>query len=348
MAQRIGPNPGANDTSVGTSEIPVIDTTPFMSASPQQQSTLMRLPAEIRLMILHELLVSTLPIAKRQQYLEQGFQPTSEKRKRNARGQFSRKTANYVTGQRLNPAILLTCQNLLLEGWDLLYHENTLSIALRSSNSIDYNDHRCHSCTFVYALEGKCIFRGYGSPKKFVPGLESFLSRFKRFHIDYNVGPDRRLYSDARTMVIALGQVLAGASVSIDPIGQSMSGSDVEVRRRLNIFQLLRSKAFDIITTSVSQDVVKEIRQIVTSDQTIVDLLPTVDQLHDARYMMFAASRSDGGGSGQDLVRQIFDELDDAARDFDKTKFDELRKQIVDKYDEGVASVRQRITEGLT
>lgn len=90
--------------------------------------SLMRLPAELRLMVLRDLLILHMPIASREiepEPLRPRGKRRAQKRERDVRGRFvSVPFQSYLA----TLAIIRTCQQLFSEALLILYHENTLAI----------------------------------------------------------------------------------------------------------------------------------------------------------------------------------------------------------------------------
>lgn len=90
-------------------------------AASQNGSPFVRLPAELKLIILRKLLVTSKPVGKPQTYKPDYRLP----RRWMKQGKRMRKKKR-VRGYQLHPQILATCQQLFNEGRHLLYTENTL------------------------------------------------------------------------------------------------------------------------------------------------------------------------------------------------------------------------------
>jgi len=150
-------------------------------ASPEQ-SRLLRLPVELRVVILRQLLLTENPIARPQTYVRQIYNKPLE-RPRNSRGQFQKRTIDrIVDGHHLTLAVLMVCRLLLEEGRPILYEENRLMIQVYAGRSyMRYNRY-----TFVYALNDELASEPRHASGLTEPGL-ALLSRFKHVQIELNV-----------------------------------------------------------------------------------------------------------------------------------------------------------------
>lgn len=181
-------NVPAPQTAMRTSNPPLTAKLPQLN---QNQSRLMRLPPELRLVILRELLVSdnavesTFALKTNEQHPEyneleiDSFWNSHMPRNRYGAMWKGRARRNKF---RFHTRILRTCQKLMHEGWSLMYAENTLAIHIARHWFCEYcADHDPHShqmCTIVSAYNDACILKhqhhrhsycvdGYVPPEKF-------------------------------------------------------------------------------------------------------------------------------------------------------------------------------------
>lgn len=117
------------------------DVKPSLPLANQSTSWFILLPAEIRLMVLRELLLCSEPIAERKNYtaalsrspIERSTrQPLPRAAKNDQRPGSKPKEPECKTyvGYKIAPAILQACQNTLYEGLPILYGENTIQVQL--------------------------------------------------------------------------------------------------------------------------------------------------------------------------------------------------------------------------
>lgn len=97
------------------------DISPSKAAIEQRGSRLMRLPGEIRNIILRHLLTTNMSIGSEFRYDDRDNPTASQARFRGVRQRW---------GQQLTPSILRTCQQLLHEGLSLLYGENSMDVKI--------------------------------------------------------------------------------------------------------------------------------------------------------------------------------------------------------------------------
>lgn len=104
---------------------------PSLPCGSQSLSRLLQLPAELRLMVLRDLLVQSTPIDMRESY-DHPYIVHNKGRERDARGRFVKQTWKaIVSGYRLTPSIISTCQHLFHEALPVLYLENNLRIDIQ-------------------------------------------------------------------------------------------------------------------------------------------------------------------------------------------------------------------------
>jgi len=342
-------------TSCGI-EVPVIDTPPCLTIASQELSPLMQLPAEIRLMILRELLLSSKPIAERKVYIKQRFQPPSEAPLRNAKGQFLGKSTTMSSGYRLTPAILSVCQLLLREGWPILYEENTLAIQVYSGPR-PHNGRGCLRCfgpicIFIYALDAKCMFEEPRCPRLTTPA-RALITRFKKLHIDLNAQCGTSVqrsehYKLSTNMVSKINPFLTDSCLQLAIIGWSSAQSSSRLRGQLKIFQLLRCKEFKIFGTSLmdgaSNDIehaatIKAIESIVTSDCPISNYHELAQEFRSEIDWLEDFYKMKGDGLGLAWLDSARFEIEDAGMDQNSGKFFQLRAEILGRLHEGVAKL---------
>jgi len=342
-----------SDTTLSDTVVPVIDTPTHLSVASQAQSPLMQLPAEIRLLILRELLLSSKPIAERQTYTKQGLRLPSGVPTRDAKGQFLKKSAIMASGHRLTPAILVACQLLLSEGWPVLYEENTLAIQIfsgyRPRNPGDRPSFHYYRVS-IDALGGIGTFeRGIPWTRSVSPA-RALISRFKNLHISLNARYATSVkeilgYEHFANAVGTIAPLLTASCVELAVIGQSSRLSSSQLRRQLKVFQILRCKHFKINATSLVKCVlddidnaktVQTIESTVTSNRPVVLLYEVVKklwrtvQLLDWFYMTVEARPR------RDWLSDFWNEIDNVVMDYDSEKFFQLRGELFSRLRDGV------------
>lgn len=228
----------------------------------QQQSRLMQLPTELRLMILRELLTIDYPIAERDQYAKPWRQAPWEPRRRRKNGRYLKTTkTTRVVGFNLTPAILRTCQELLVNGWPILYRENTLQIDFTLGNYTGfYLTNRlicqseipgCRRCVIVTTLGDEAMEWRICRPSVrwfYDPNVERVALRFSkvRFTIRADISDEAR-YS-LRTLVRRwAGDPRAPRkSFEVQMVEPPMFLGDAH-RDILHSFRLMRAQAFEFL-----------------------------------------------------------------------------------------------------
>ncbi|KAK4916556.1 hypothetical protein LTR66_017008 [Elasticomyces elasticus] len=230
---------------------PLSKVKPSRDPQAQSQSPLLRLPAEIRLEILRELLVSAENLGSPKTYPSPRIEalpptPRRQRRPQKAKDKLDPKgyyhdnqtpssaakqtqskkpvpAVKYVQGHHLYPSILRTCQTLLREGLPLLYGENALNIEIRHASNIPYGSRYVSAVIPAGSPIGTVGFHVGTSSSTTYFNLEPLLERFSNVLIDLNLRDfhpksplmGRWQYKYARKVFTRLGQLLAGKAVSV-------------------------------------------------------------------------------------------------------------------------------------
>ncbi|KAK5944504.1 hypothetical protein PMZ80_003786 [Knufia obscura] len=321
-------------------KLPLIRTVPHLQAAPQNQSPLFRLPAELRLMVLRELLVSNELIGERQEYVDPNWKYPANSRPRNTKGQFLK--VKTVHGHRLTPAILVTCQTMLRDGWQLFY-ENTITIQIYSGREVlqghSSGKYSCDECLVLPMWDGQCMLHNTIRPNVAPTRLAS---RFQKFHIELNVDPntDHYDYESYRDMVQKLLPTLSGACVRVKPIGICAEDHNfASLEQQLKVFQLLRCQKFSIEATPyVDKTTIATIEHIVMSNEAVVDLWRLLSKLVSHRILVYKMEMSD---SELVTLDQLFDDMQTAAIEFDSERFYKLRAKFFNRFDRIIADMKE-------
>lgn len=135
--------------------------------------------------------------------------------KGNQRGYFQ-KTAQMVHGYKLSPAVLRSCQRLLLEGLPVLYHENTLVVQLSVSNDFPHA-----SVEAFEAYPSKIILTSRNShnihPSQWDKKAQSMIARFERIELRMPLGIHKSeyAYTHTRSMIRMLGAAIAEKTLNV-------------------------------------------------------------------------------------------------------------------------------------
>lgn len=271
-------------SSADLSGIPVIERPATVARAGQQQSRLMRLPAELRLPILRELLVAEQPLDRRSEY----HVASIEHRQRAGGTWYTRQEFTFTNGYRLSPQVLSTCQTLLNEGFSILYKENilVLSIHVHGFTECHYRRQQCNGCIASEALQ-KCaaMWRVGG----WVSYNDSTLNRFEQFaNMDLYID-DYWHASTFRCVVRCLDSIVAGKSLQIlITFGNKIT--DDQRRSLIRTFQLVRCKSFDI-SSDTTDKTIEEVKAVVKSSGPVQDLGLLYDEVEGC-YEMLRMSNS--------------------------------------------------------
>lgn len=198
-------------TSNTSNNLPIIDGPATRQAANQQQSSLMQLPAEIRVMILRSVLVADEPLTTKSTYPDPAFQPPRSKR--DNRGRFVAQKARNVQGYRLYPHVLGACQNLLREAFDLLYKQNTLVLRY-TPPSWDPSTYSPYGFVDSEALQQKLVAQTPNMRWE-LTGAVSAYGRFQKYTLTGPSWDTTGIYQDLRGAVKALASVVDGKSVRV-------------------------------------------------------------------------------------------------------------------------------------
>ncbi|KAK5938800.1 hypothetical protein PMZ80_008992 [Knufia obscura] len=365
----------AEDSKVEAQTDPTPDSSKMSSCKPslpfkdQAQSPLLQLPAEIRLMILREVLLSPAPLSERASYekpCKQWCQPKKEiqPRKKSKRTSLPRKAkekqkaivetsdgesedeakevkTKLVAGYNLAPAILRTCQALLIEGWPVLYEGNILKLVY-TDHPISFYKRRETPYLSMWAYRNDallCLRYSYGKAQmRLDEGARDFLLRFKSLLLDCTVHTDKRdkrAGKHFRSGLEILGPIVAGKSIRVmlPPTGRSLFSNEVY----LKAFQLLRCKAFAM--TGAAYHKIDEVTNTVLSDTEVLNLANASKMLRPVKsHFKYRASPS-----LREWAEGKISELYAAVLDFDSAKFEEIRAELVAEYDEEQARIKQEL-----
>lgn len=341
-----------SDTILSDTVVPVIDTPPHLSVASQAQSPLMQLPAEIRLLILRELLLSSKPLAERQTYTKQGLRLPSGAPTRDVEGQFLEKSVMMASGHRLTPAILVACQLLLSEGWPVLYEENTLAIQLFSGSRPRTEDHAWYNYNRVSidALGGIGTFEGGILWTRSASPARALISRFKNLHISLNAKYATSVkslfgYEHFANAVRTIAPLLTASCVELAVIDQSSRLSSSQLRRQLKVFQILRCKHFKINGTSLvkcalddidNAKTVQTIESTITSDRPVVLLYKVVRKLWETVQLLDEFYMTVNDYPGRGWLSDFEDKIDNAVMDYDSETLFQLRGELFSRLRDGV------------
>jgi len=312
----------------------------------------MRLPSELRLMILRELLVNEQPLLDRTRYEAKKSNEAAKDTEdpcdlpaAEGDGLFFAKT-QFVSGYELNPAILRACQQLYAEGRPVLYAENIIGLRVCSSDRNKFIIHRGDIKTLTpWSISLPAYNMGqYTENMRLLHKREiEFVSCFKSFHIALYITHDRTPTRFPRLAIRCLAPAMTDSTVCIhvhemDPV------DDASILCFSKVFNLIRCKALSFIgvpETTTSQT--KHIVATATGTSPVVDLVVQLDQIWDRpslRYFMC--------GGGYDFgfltwVRQKPCALETATMDCNSETFCKLKSELISEVDKEFEAVRRRL-----
>ena len=196
----------------------------------------MRLPPEVRLIILRCLLKSKGPILSFDKWHDLA-------------GNIKNARSKYKRDLRRSAQVLRTCQTLWVEGYDILYRENTLSLWCEQMgfqfevNVLKWTaeglpcwmaDLTSSSIDLVDCLLGTCFWGNKPLIKKHVP----LVKRFEAYHIDVYLHHDEQNGQEALFVLCRMLQpLLAGKDVTIN-ITNDTDPEDPSEPHRLDLREL--------------------------------------------------------------------------------------------------------------
>lgn len=305
------------------SSLPPAETIDSFALAPADQKTskLLQLPAEVRTMILRELLVSNEPLPARR--LE-----SEGKDEHGAQTETS----------KLHIAVLCACQMLCKEGYPVLYNENVLTIISRAPQPKKAEFFTDPVQKFWIARFGECSFTS-GSAKNAI--IVAFIARFGKFvlfvlpelGLSFFDFPDDFLFRWLRE----LQAVIQGKEVIVNvehPSRKcwkhdSVSKDDecfVAARSRVvAAFRLWRCK--NISFSGVDGEVWRETANIVKSEAPVVDVPSLVDDATRLLDPVLWPTRGLEHTSAE--TNKIRKKLENAKKQFDLGTYEQVRPEVI-------------------
>ncbi|KAK5330941.1 hypothetical protein LTR70_000263 [Exophiala xenobiotica] len=324
---------------------------PSLPRAKQSRSSLMRLPSELRLMILRELLVNEQPLldrtlyeAKKSTEAAKDTEDTCDLPATEGDGLFFPKT-QFVSGYELNPAILRACQQLYAEGRPVLYAENIIGLRVCSSAWTKFIINRGDIKTLKpWTISLPAYDMGqYTDNMTLLHEREiEFVSCFKSLHIALYIAHDRTLTRFPRLAIRCLAPAMTDSTVGIH-VHEMHAGDDASILCFLKVFNLARCKALSFI--GVSETTTSQTKHVVdtaTGSSPVVDLGVQLDQIWDhssLRYFMCAGYDS----AFVAWARQKLCALETAAVDCNSEAFCKIISEIIPKLDQEFEAIRQRL-----
>lgn len=184
---------------------------PSLPRNPQSSNRLMHLLAELRVMVLHDLLARPRSIFSR--YTDDHpFMVHNKQRERGVKGRFIKRIrSSSVSDHRLTPAILSTCQYLFNEAIHILYHEKILRLDISMQwNRRTYNfgvRSLRDICVTFSMLDSEDILYYRDQEQGLDTGLPRVARRFRNFLVVIGQNPDPLHLIQLRTFLQFLSPV---------------------------------------------------------------------------------------------------------------------------------------------
>lgn len=276
------------------------------SPDPQTQSRLVALPAEIKSMILKQVLVADQPISARAPIPGRvPYRYDSNGRARDFRGRFISTAAGppLAIGHGLTPAILRTSQSLLASGRLEMYHGNVLQLDVQAGA---YNGPRpsqeticsadqvhCQSCVIVTTLDDEIIQqRDHQGVWQYDANIQQIVNRFSHIRFSIRMGFDRNTYESVRYLMKYWARTpgFANKKVEVEVVSPTPNWvplhSDV-----LQIFRLMRCEDFKFLDSPGGIDPIRygierEVKSklpVMDLDQAFLDVQPLLQSLINHR-----------------------------------------------------------------
>jgi len=327
--------------------------TPLSLAKSQQQSRLLCLSAELRLMILRELLVHPGAIKAREEYEKSDTnkmsttpEPTTDQSANEVMGRSKtpeveqsqnriEQSVKEVQGYHLTPAILRTCQILFWEGLPLLYSENTLGL----------NGNKTQFCGSILAYgrdpmlvidahDGNILIDmewNYGPGfwnSKMLNDAQKFAARFSRFEIDMPIDESQFVGSRLRKFISKLQSRLIKSN-SFVHIKLADAGNSQNAKLARNIikkFTVVRCKEFRVTGCGCGEELSKEVAELVMSDKPIINLGNSLARLNQIRNYLLLVSKVN------EPAHELFGVLVQAVDNIDVEAFEATRSKILELF----------------
>lgn len=270
---------------------------PSRACRSQRSSPFVRLPGEIKLIILRHLLVRDKPISTRTDY-----EILVEGAKRDERGRFVKRTTQkqQVQGYNLSPAILRTCQRLFADGLPILYGDNTLEVCVGTAATA-HTSWSSSLRTLELAPKGQfnkqgitarmSIFEnqhilqcGRRNDWTFDNVMIDTAQRFSKYLIKANYNPDILHVAQLRSLLRRGASIFAGSNAKLvinwnspyfpEPLPYNLAPHQL---RTIKAFTLLRCKSFQLLRITDPDAIA--VGEVITKCPIDIDLeqyLPTV------------------------------------------------------------------------
>lgn len=321
----------------------------------------MGLPTEIRLIILRELLVVEQPLAKRRTYeppRAKWYYTTAwncaEEQDFVENLQFLL-GETVVSGYGLTPAVLGVCQELLYQGWPLLYGENTLEVDMFPGDcpttvagtgiSAMYRIGNALVCGERAVDGSNVVSTGPRGGLQLHENAMKLLFKFKKLEVRLNVGHTHYIgcrYWPFRDLLTHIAPALVGCSVAFMFLNSEMLQLAM-LQRWIDALQILRCDQFQlhgVRDDALNKSHRRRVIEVVTSQDEIVDLsLP----LRNLNSLVHRFESPPIAALYSSWALPTLQNLTNAAMRFDVEEFNNLRSECIATLDRAYLSIKQDI-----
>lgn len=305
----------------------------------QGQSRLLSLPAEIRLNILRNLLVTDETIGERSDYNVVNLRP-----RRDSNGRFqSPRVTTRRRGYSLNPAVLQTCQ--LLNIPSELYKENVVRIDITmgsytgppaTARTVCNADQGCDNCILVTALDDMVMARAdcrgnWTNYQDVVP----IVNRFQKVLITLRAEASTDSRVAIRQFLNWFNSNSATNHVEVDICYPSYN-TGRDFAKYIHLFRLLRCQTFRFVHSHRQNPLHGQVEQEVMSALPINDLMPAMNDLTPMgrtldREILSGSLPNNARALSRDL-HDTMDDLLDAVELFDNNRFRHNARHLLDMF----------------
>lgn len=324
---------------------------PRLLAADQQDSLLFALPAELRTIILKELLVNAHTIATREAYLKPPAPSYVQKRflGQGLMGRtldkhcFSRDPYTTVSGHHLYPEVLACCQQLFTEGLSILYNQNYLAIRILKIKKSGVvrpcacGSSSCWGCISIPCL-GKKVF---DLDWKLLQEPCEFMRRFERFQIEFDIDSLEPESTGVIATFTKLTPYFTNANVRVKFIGLSARASEDEKLTQLKILQPMRCKCVTILGLSGKK--VTKIERTAASDTPAFKFHIALHGLKGMIRMLRVRFERRPDPVSTAWINERRKTLSRAVADFDEETFKTARDEVLKRFDEEYMLLRLEV-----
>lgn len=273
-------------TGNGANSSVVTQVVPSLPRASQSSSPLIQLPPELRLMVLRYLLLKNVPISSRRSRKRYHTVDSVQKEPTEQSCSIEQNQSSLVSGNRLTPSIMCTCQQLCMEAVPILYGESVLRINIDTDQTkarVTYRSTRAnpHINTGIVAkvtiLKHEHVvlrpgYRGWDQNER----LKEFATRFRNFLVMVDTNLDQSSINRLRYVVHLMAPIFQTHKVEItfnvhDSTSAPISTIHMNDQDRLaKPFLLLRCSSFYF--TNLIAPGVLAIRNVITSSQPVIEL----------------------------------------------------------------------------